>query len=85
MKCPLLEAEGVKEGSRKEDLWKQRYEQWGYEGLLDRRRHQPSPQRVPLEVVRQVLTLYRERYFDLNVLPFPEKHQTEHGLPCSST
>lgn len=41
--------------------WKQRDERWGSEGLFDRRRHQPSPKRVPLETVRQVLTLYRER------------------------
>ncbi len=50
--------------------WRRRYDQRGYDGLFDRRRqHQPSPQRVPLETVRQVLTLYRERYFDCKVLP----------------
>ena len=65
--------------------WKRRYEQWGYDGLFDRRRQRPSPKRVPLAVVRQVLTLYRERYFDLNVLHFHEKLQTEHGIPLSYT
>ena len=41
--------------------WKRRYDQRGYDGLFDRRRQRPSPKRVPLEVVRQVLTLYRDR------------------------
>ncbi len=33
--------------------WKRRYEQWGYDGLFDRRWQRPSPKRVPLETVRQ--------------------------------
>ena len=57
----------------------------GYDGLFDRRRRQPSPRRVPLEVVRQVLTLYRERYFDCNVLHFHEKLQAVHGIALSYT
>jgi transposase len=65
--------------------WKRRYEQWGYDGLFDRRRQQPSPKRVPLEVVRQVLTLYRERYFDLNVLHFQEKVRAQHAITLSYT
>ena len=65
--------------------WKWRYEQRGYDGLFDRRRQQPSPKRVPLEGVRQVLTLYRERYFDLNVLHFHEKLSAEHGITLSYT
>src|SRR3990172_6595496 len=62
--------------------WKWRYEQHGYDGLLDRRRGQPSPRRVPLATVEQVLTLYREKYFDLNVRHFHEKLREEHGLPA---
>ena len=65
--------------------WKQRYEQWGYDGLFDRRRRQPSPKRVPVQTVRQVLTLYRERYFDCNVLHFHEKLQAVHGISLSYT
>jgi len=65
--------------------WKRRYERCGYDGLFDRRRQQPSPKRVPLAVVQQVLTLYRERYFDCNVLHFHEKLQTLHGIPLSYT
>lgn len=44
--------------------WRQRYEKFGYDGLLDRRRGKGSPRRVPLAVVEQVLGLYRERYHD---------------------
>jgi len=65
--------------------WKRRYEQWGYDGLFDRRRQQPSPKRVPLDVVREVLTLYRERYFDCNVLHFHEKLRAVHGIGLSYT
>jgi transposase len=65
--------------------WKRRYERCGYDGLFDRRRHQPSPKRVPLAVVQQVLTLYRERYFDCNVLHFHEKLQALHDIPLSYT
>jgi len=35
--------------------WRERYEEFGYEGLFDRRRGQPSPKRVSLAVVEQVL------------------------------
>jgi transposase len=65
--------------------WKGRYEQWGYDGLFDRRRQRPSPKRVPLEVVRQVLDLYRDQYFDLNVLHFHEKLRAKHGITFSYT
>ena len=65
--------------------WKVRYELGGYDGLFDRRRQRPSPKRVPLAMVREVLTLYRERYFDCNVLHFHEKLQAVHGIPLSYT
>jgi len=38
--------------------WKVRYECGGYDGLFDRRRQRPSPKRVPLAMVREVLTLF---------------------------
>ena len=43
--------------------WRSRYEQYGYDGLFDRRRGKPSPRRVPLRTVEQVLGLYQEKYF----------------------
>lgn len=59
--------------------------QWGDDGLFDRRRQRPSPKRVALKVVRQVLTLYRERYDDLNVSRFHEKLHAGHGMVLSCT
>src|SRR5258708_23385408 len=65
--------------------WHGRYREYGYDGLLDRRVGKPSPQRVPLAVVEQVFTLYREKYFDLNVRHFHEKLQGEHQIRLSYT
>jgi len=65
--------------------WRERYEQWGFDGLLDRRRCRPSEKRVPLATVEQVLGLYRDRYFDLNVRHFHEKLGEEHGIGLSYT
>ncbi|MGH7077909.1 MAG: ISNCY family transposase [Acetobacteraceae bacterium] len=62
-----------------------RYETYGYDGLLDRRRGRPSEKRVPVALVEQVLGLYRERYFDLNVRHFHEKLGEEHGIELSYT
>jgi transposase len=47
--------------------WRGRYEQDGYDGLFDRRRGRPSPKRVPVATVEEVLQLYQERYPDFNV------------------
>ena len=60
--------------------WRERYEEFGYDGLFDRRRGQPSPKRVPVQTVEQVLGLYREEYFDYNVRHFHEKLGAEHAL-----
>ena len=57
----------------------------GYDGLLDRRTHRPSPKRVPLETVEKVLRLYRERYGGFNVRHFVEKLHEEHGVALSYT
>jgi hypothetical protein len=35
--------------------WRERYERQGYGGLVDHRRGAPSPRRVPLAAVEQVL------------------------------
>jgi len=64
---------------------RQRYEEQGYDGLFDRRRGKPSPKRVPLKQVEQVLQLYREPYADLNVRHFHEKLQEAHGIHLSYT
>lgn len=63
--------------------WKRRYEIMGYDGLFDRRRQSPSPRRVPLDTVREVLRLYREEYPDFNVAHFHEKLVNKHGIQLS--
>src|SRR3982075_719429 len=63
--------------------WRERYEEFGYDGLFDRRRGKPSPRRVPLALVEQVLGLYRERYHDLNLRHFHEKLSQEHAIGLS--
>jgi transposase len=40
--------------------WRERYEEFGYDGLLDRRLGRPSPRRVPMARAEKVLALYRE-------------------------
>src|SRR6266705_1883441 len=65
--------------------WRERYEKFGYDGLFDRRQGKPSPKRVPVARVEQVLGLYRDRYFDLNVRHFQEKLQHEHQIELSYT
>lgn len=65
--------------------WRERYEEGGFTGLLDRRRCQPSEKRVPVATVELVLGLYRDRYFDLNVRHFHEKLVEKHGIRLSYT
>src|SRR5437667_7932726 len=65
--------------------WRERYEEFGYDGLFDRRCGKPSHRRVPVETVEKVLGGYREKYFDLNVQHFHEKLQVEHGIELSYT
>ena len=65
--------------------WRERYEEYGYDGLFDRRKQQPSPRRIPMEVVEQVLQLYREEYQGYNVRHFHEEIQEEHDIEVSYT
>lgn len=70
---------------RQMQRWKTRFEHEGYEGLFDRRRGIPSPKRVPLQIVEEVLRLYQEQYFDFNVRHFHEKLSSEHDIHLSYT
>ena len=70
---------------RQMQRWKTRFRLEGYEGLFDRRRGIPSPKRVPLKTVEEVLRLYQEQYFDFNVRHFHEKLSSEHNIRLSYT
>jgi len=65
--------------------WRERMETEGYSGLVDRRKGQPSDKRVPIGVVEEVLRLYREVYFDLNIRHFHEKLREAHKIELSYT
>src|SRR5205807_9075312 len=65
--------------------WRERYQEFGYDGLFDKRRGKASPRRVPMALAEQVLQFYREKYFDLNVLHFHQKLVEEHGIRLSYT
>ena len=65
--------------------WRERMEADGYSGLVDRRKGKPSDKQIPLATVEEVLRLYRETYFDLNIRHFHEKLGEEHGIRLSYT
>jgi transposase len=65
--------------------WRERLNEHGYSGLWDHRKRRPSPKRVPMQTVEQVLRLYREQYRDFNVRHFHEKLVEQHGIELSYT
>ena len=62
---------------------KDRYDEFGYDGLFDQRRGKRSVHRVPVETAERVLALFQEKYFDFSVLHFHEKLRKEHGIELS--
>jgi transposase len=65
--------------------WRERLEEDGYDGLADRRKGVVSSKRVPLETCQEVLRLFRDTYYDLNMQHFHEKLKEEHGIELSYT
>ncbi len=61
------------------------YQKFGYDGLRDGRSGKQCSHRVPMETAEEVLRLYREVYFDLNIRHFHEKLQEEHRIKLSYT
>ena len=64
---------------------REEYQKFGYTGLMDRRSGKQSSHRVPMEIAEEVLRLYREVYFDLNIRHFHEKLRQEHQIGLSYT
>ena len=77
-------AEIVGVAARSMRRWRQRYDEDGYDGLLDRRRGKPS-RRVPLATGGRGVRLYQEKYADLNVRHFHEKLKEGHEIELSYT
>jgi transposase len=63
--------------------WRQNYQEYGYDGLLDRRKSQPSPRKIPMDVAEKVLQLYREQYKGYNVSHFHEEITRDHDVEAS--
>lgn len=57
-----------------------RLEQYGDDGLFDRRRRTPSPKRTPVAEVQRLLALYRDRYQGFNVRHFHALARRQHGV-----
>jgi transposase len=60
--------------------YRDRYEDEGLDGLLDRRLGRPSPKRVPSADARLMLELYGEVYRGWNVKHFHEQLVRDHGF-----
>ena len=64
---------------------RERYVEFGYDGLFDQRRGKRSVHRIPMQRAEEVLRLYREVYFDLNIRHFHEKLRDKHQIQLSYT
>jgi transposase len=60
--------------------YRDRYEEDGVEGLVDRRLGKPSSKRVPATERERMLALYREVYRGWNVQHFHEHLRRDHGF-----
>jgi len=78
-------AEIIRVSTRQLRRWRDGWEKLGYDGLFDRRLGKPSPKRVPMETIAEVLRLYREKYSGFSVQHFHEKLVQEHKIKFSYT
>jgi len=78
-------AEIIRVSPRQLRRWRTGWEKYGYDGLFDRRLGKPSPKRVPLETIAEVLRLYREKYAGFSVKHFHEKLVEQHKISLSYT
>jgi len=64
---------------------KERYQAWGYDGLVDQRGGRPRRKRIALETIATLCELKRERYADFSVQHFWEKAREEHHIDIGYT
>lgn len=62
---------------------RQKYEQFGYDGLYDQTGHKRHIHRVPLSTAEEVLRLYQESYQGLTARRFYQKLRSQHGIRLS--
>ena len=65
--------------------WRGRLEEFGYSGLADRRKGKASTHGNPLATAEEVLRLYQDQYYDLNIRHSHEKVRDEHAIRLSYT
>ena len=65
--------------------WRQRYEEDGADGLVDRRVGQPSPRRAPEDELERMRALYQQHYQGFTIKHFHEKLEQRHGYKLGYT
>jgi transposase len=65
--------------------WRQRYEDEGADGLLDRRLGQRSPRRAPEDELERMRALYQQHYQGFTIKHFHEKLAKRHGYKLGYT
>lgn len=65
--------------------WRERYEEDGADGLVERRVGRPSPRRAAVDELRRMQALYRERYQGFTVKHFHEKLVQRHDYRLGYT
>ncbi len=63
---------------------KKRYEQYGFNGLFDRRT-KTGPRFIDLEVLEKILILYKDKYKGFNVAHYRDMLKKEEGIEISYT
>ena len=62
---------------------KKKYEEFGYGGLRDYRGGKPRRKRIPVETIKELCRLKREKYADFSTKHFHEFATEKHGLMIS--
>jgi len=65
--------------------WRQRYEEEGADGLVDRRIGQPSPRRAPEDELERMRALYEQDYSGFTIKHFHEKLEQRHDYKLGYT
>jgi transposase len=65
--------------------WRQRYEEAGADGLVDRRVGQASPRRAPEDELERMRALYQQDYPGFTIKHFHEKLEQRHGYTLGYT
>ena len=65
--------------------WRERYQEEGADGLIDRRVGQPSPKRASEDELERMRVLYQQHYQGFTIRHFHEKLEQRHGYKLGYT